>query len=702
MSGSQLAALLGGGGLIRDRNDPRVAMAQRLLTYKVPDQIHGKGATIMAGLAAAATGVSNAIMMGRADSAAREERDAAKAQQDTWRQQFQDVMTGGALGGQASPQHGQDAQRVPQFVPDMPMQQQQQPASPSAPRPAGGAIVPPPDMQRFIMAESQRTGVPAPILAAQLDKESSFNNGAVGGVGELGAAQIRPSTARDPGYGVAPMSPEDARDPAKAVRFQADYLVGKGRAVGATDWSNPEHQRRGVAAYNGAGPQAAAYAEDVLARSQRVQLGGGERGRALAAPLMGGAAPSPQQQALADRLTPEGVERLQRGAALMYAQGNPMADVVQRQADQAQARLYRQQDRSEDMGFRQRQEGRQQVEMERRDAERRQDREDALRREAAARLPQGWRLGANGQAEQIPGLPPPAAAQRNVQTAQTDQGLFVVNPDGTLGTRLGGLPSAARSAEPRPLPESTRTKLGAAGEAAQSMRSLGDSFQDAYGGFMSGKVGDATNLIARNTPGESPRADWWAQYQERTNITRNQLFGSALTSTEKAEFDKANINPGMSPAAIRLNLQRQAAATQRALHKLGSSMMTDGYRPESIGAAAGFPPEFFAGSLPEFAPTPERGSGAPSPRSVTAGSGDRVRPAETVVPSPFAAGPGDATRPAPAGAADQVRPATAARPLPTTSNGYPDTEKMGDGEQFALPDGSVLRWNKSRRTFTQE
>lgn len=107
-------------------------------------------------------------------------------------------------------------------------------------------------------AASRETGLPVDLLIAQVRQESGFNPGAVSPTGALGPAQILRSTARRPGYGVAPISDEAMLDPAQSIMFQARYMVGRGRsAVGSGfDPANPAHQDVALRAYGGAGPHA--------------------------------------------------------------------------------------------------------------------------------------------------------------------------------------------------------------------------------------------------------------------------------------------------------------------------------------------------------------------------------------------------------------------------------------------------------------
>lgn len=147
----------------------------------------------------------------------------------------------------------------------------------------------------------------------------------------------------------------------------------------------------------------------------------------------------------------------------------------------------------------------------------------------------------------------------------------------------------------RPLGDTDIKSLGAAGTSAQEFVGLRDTFDDSFGGFKYDAVGTLDNFAKRNLPdswgGADPKgqADWWSRYQSQKNIIRNALFGSALTATEKAEFDKAMIDPGMKPEVIRRNLARQADAALRAAAKIARAKEASGYNREAIEAALGIP-----------------------------------------------------------------------------------------------------------------
>lgn len=69
---------------------------------------------------------------------------------------------------------------------------------------------------------ARRYGLDPEIFVRQMVQESGLNPDAVSPKGAVGIAQIMPGTARDPGYGVAPVT--DPTDPEEALRFGAEYM----------------------------------------------------------------------------------------------------------------------------------------------------------------------------------------------------------------------------------------------------------------------------------------------------------------------------------------------------------------------------------------------------------------------------------------------------------------------------------------------
>lgn len=151
----------------------------------------------------------------------------------------------------------------------------------------------------------------------------------------------------------------------------------------------------------------------------------------------------------------------------------------------------------------------------------------------------------------------------------------------------------AKFAKGKDLSQNTIAKLGETGGTYSTFSNLVSGFSDDYAGAGYGVpgVGAVQNWAGqRGLGGEGLKrqSDWWSDYQNQKNLTRNALFGSALTATEKAEFDKANIEPGMDPTQVRKNLLRQQEAARAAAAKLAQSWAKQGYSREAIESAVGF------------------------------------------------------------------------------------------------------------------
>lgn len=223
------------------------------------------------------------------------------------------------------------------FGPMTPMTPPQQPdtmlAGAPAPRqpvaqqrlPAPGAMSDE-ELTSLVAPVAQREGVPLPLALAIVKQESGGRPGAVGDGGRsVGLGQIQEATARNPGYGVAPLDPALRTDPAANVDFMLRYYTAKGRASGATDFNNPEHQDIALRAYNGGGDPN--YVRNVR---QWLPQQGGET-IPTAAPAQGGL-PQPR--------TPEGrqmwlarAEELEQRAQRALAMGREgWAQIFQQQA----------------------------------------------------------------------------------------------------------------------------------------------------------------------------------------------------------------------------------------------------------------------------------------------------------------------------------------------------------------------------------
>lgn len=183
----------------------------------------------------------------------------------------------------------------------------------------------------------------------------------------------------------------------------------------------------------------------------------------------------------------------------------------------------------------------------------------------------------------------PAPQMPAPQVVTTPEGVFTLSRDGAL-TPLAtpeGKPLTGKQPTQKVLPHAAINELSDKGATAQNFQSLSDKFNDKFGGYKFDAIGNAANTIKRMMGDDTEQAQWWQQYQEQKNITRNKLFGGALTATEKTEFDKAAITPGMAPTEIRKNLARQTAIAKQAAQKIANAYKANGFTNDQIESALG-------------------------------------------------------------------------------------------------------------------
>lgn len=180
---------------------------------------------------------------------------------------------------------------------------------------------------------------------------------------------------------------------------------------------------------------------------------------------------------------------------------------------------------------------------------------------------------------------------------------FTRQPDGSLAAVKGGPtdPEYIKStneakAKPKEFSYGDTSKLADEGGKFTSVNRFVDNFKDTFGGVMPG-LGDAKNWIGRTAPDAILDKDardastYWQEYDRYKNVVRNDLFGSALTATEKAAFERADINNTMSPAAIKANLKIQKDVLEGAMKRKANSLIASGYNPQAISQAYGVPLE---------------------------------------------------------------------------------------------------------------
>ncbi len=144
----------------------------------------------------------------------------------------------------------------------------------------------------------------------------------------------------------------------------------------------------------------------------------------------------------------------------------------------------------------------------------------------------------------------------------------------------------AAAKDGKPLPTKLFDDLSTKSDTVNTAQRLQNTFKDSYGGFAFDTVGDAAIAISKRSsdPARVEFSQWWQDYQAYKNEIRNKLFGSALTATEKGEFEKSQITPGMSAEQIKANLVRQYDIAQRAYNKIANALLKGGYSQSTIEA----------------------------------------------------------------------------------------------------------------------
>lgn len=258
------------------------------------------------------------------------------------------------------------------------------------------------------------------------------------------------------------------------------------------------------------------------------------------------------------------------------------------------------------------------------------------------RTPMGYRWKDDETLEAVPGGPSNPAnkdrekAPTGYRARSDGQGLEAIPggpQDPATATALARAKAEGKPREAKPLAQNTLKVLADAGAKVQDFGRFTSTFDDGYAGYgikgVGGNMlGEAANTMGRNVSGSSyaPQAQYWQDYAQHRNQIRNSLFGSALTATEKAEFDKTDITPGMSPQAIRSNLARNEDLAKKAARRMAAPHLAQGVPVQVLEDALGMNLSDL-GITPSAAPQgrgESRATPAPAPR--------RAEPAAPISP----------------------------------------------------------------------
>ena len=145
---------------------------------------------------------------------------------------------------------------------------------------------------------------------------------------------------------------------------------------------------------------------------------------------------------------------------------------------------------------------------------------------------------------------------------------------------------AEKAKDGKPINFGDSTKLAEKATGVDKLVDLYDTFKPEYAGYGTNAAGEIAVFAAGKQSDEKSVAlyQWWQNYQNNVNKVRNDLFGSALTAPEKAEFEKAMVTKGMNSAQAQKNLQRQAEEAVKAYEKLEKTLRSQGFSKAALDA----------------------------------------------------------------------------------------------------------------------
>lgn len=174
-----------------------------------------------------------------------------------------------------------------------------------------------------------------------------------------------------------------------------------------------------------------------------------------------------------------------------------------------------------------------------------------------------------------------AAQQANKPTPIPGYEGWFMGPDGKP-FRPEGLPEKKGGGNPIPVgaAKDLETKISAFNDLQRAV----SGFNRDYSGKGAGLESMAQGLFPVGTPGQR---DWWADFKRTDTITRNILFGSTLTDSEKASYAETTVTPNMRPEEIQRNLERRLQLARDVLARQKDFLLANGYKEEAVNALLG-------------------------------------------------------------------------------------------------------------------
>jgi len=198
------------------------------------------------------------------------------------------------------------------------------------------------------------------------------------------------------------------------------------------------------------------------------------------------------------------------------------------------------------------------------------------------------------------------ASQRDLQQLRYQQALDVAKLKGSGGSKL--------------TMKNVQELSGLASDLT-AMDELVSRFKPEYAGTALPTGRALKNYAAAHGMGSQADKDaqkWWAEWDRLYTLKeRNKMFGSALTATEKAAWDKANISTDMTPMQIMANVKTILALKEKAMVKLNQDLIHAGYDENKINAILGGMEGVSADVAPDPFNLDDESSGAPDLSSLS-------------------------------------------------------------------------------------
>lgn len=154
-------------------------------------------------------------------------------------------------------------------------------------------------------------------------------------------------------------------------------------------------------------------------------------------------------------------------------------------------------------------------------------------------------------------------------------------PEGAPAIPRGGNPSSPYPIpNPKIIPNEIGKEIRQISSNTETVESLNKDFKPNYGGHPITR--DWQRNINAMFGKDMGAYDFWSRHAALQNMTRHELFGAALTDKEWNEWRAADINPGMSPQAIRQNLATRERLMRKAANKLLSGYKTEKYDQDML------------------------------------------------------------------------------------------------------------------------